>query len=125
MKPILLALICVSLLAACRTSEALAVRERLKGLPEWITVRKAAQDALTKNESTSLGWRAAMAANDTGAIYPIKKEGEVWLVQACDDYPQNRYGVVVEMEISSSGEVRKYTQLWKQKKQANRVAGGN
>jgi hypothetical protein len=108
-----LLLILVSLFTACRTPEALVLRGKLKALPEWITVRKAAQDALAKNESTSLSWRAAMAANDTGAIYPIKKEGEIWFVMACDDYPMNRYGVVVEMEISSSGDVRRYIQLWK------------
>ncbi|MFT3781219.1 MAG: hypothetical protein QM790_04320 [Nibricoccus sp.] len=116
MKPLLFAVICVTLFAGCRTSESLGVRERLKALPEWLTVRKAAQGALARNESTSLGWRTAMSANETGALYPIKKEGELWLVQACDDYPQNRYGMVVEMEITSSGEVRRYTQLWKQKK---------
>lgn len=54
-----------------------------------------------------------MSAEDTGSIYPIKKDGEVWLLQACDDYPQNQYGVCVEMEISSQGEGKRYTQLWK------------
>ncbi len=60
-----------------------------------------------------------MAEKDTGAIYPLKREGDLWLVHACDDYPQNRYGVVVEMEIRSTGEIHRYTQLWKKKTEAN------
>jgi hypothetical protein len=104
---------------ACRTPEALILREHLKARQEWPVVRTAAQAALAKNEPVTLGWKAAMAPRDTGAIYPIKKDGEVWLVHACDDYPQNRYGVVVEMEISDAGELRSYTRLWTQKKEAN------
>ncbi len=62
-----------------------------------------------------------MSERDTGAIYPLKRDGDVWLVQACDDYPQNRYGVVVEMEITGTGELRRYTQLWKKKPEPNQA----
>ncbi|MGC4071716.1 MAG: hypothetical protein QM760_04235 [Nibricoccus sp.] len=101
------------------------IREELKRLPEWATVRKAAQAALAQNEPTSFSFRTAMSENDTGAIYPLKRDGDLWLVQACDDYPLNRYGVVVEMEITGTGELRRYTQLWKKNPEPNQSSQPN
>jgi hypothetical protein len=100
-------------LGACRTPEAIVLREKLKASPEWPAIRKAAQVALSKNEPSQSGWTTALLDKDNGAIYPISKNGDAWLVQVCADYPLNRYGWVVEMEITSPGEVRRYSQLWK------------
>jgi len=100
--------------AACRTPDAIVLREKLKASPEWPAIRKAVQGALSKNEPRLSGWNAALADKDNGAIYPLGQDGDVWRIQACADYPFNRYGWVVEMEITSAGEVRSYSRLWKQ-----------
>ncbi|MBD5782419.1 hypothetical protein IEN85_23165 [Pelagicoccus sp. NFK12] len=95
------------LLTACNTPASLALREELKADAQWPSVKAFAQAELRKQEG-SLSWSFALSAEDNNSLVPVEKDGDIWTVVAAADYPDNRYGLVVDIRLREDGTILAY-----------------
>ena len=112
-----MSMVCFFLLViGCTTSTAIVQTKELKDDPEWPKIRLMTQKVIEeKGREEKLEWSFVLAEHDTGFLFPISKINNIWLVQACADYPYHNLGRIVDIEINSEGQLVKYSRRWKNK----------